>query len=303
MKLYFSFLLSILLMCAKSHAADFTINVQPAASSVSDSQVSSISLSKISDKGSLASKNSVDYNSSDIINKPSLGILSTKSFLLVEDIPDLSSKYALNSDLNGYVLTSSLSAYVQTSVLTSTLLPYAKISSLGSLASQSKVTNANIDPSSLTSDRLSDFTAAVQAAVTAIEPVGTMKMFAGNSAPTGYALCHGQALSRSTYSSLFAIIGILYGPGDGSTTFNLPNTQGIFLRGAGSQNIGGIDYSGTIGSTQNDQLQDHRHSQSIQFNSNPWATGGNAFPGDGNGEPRQSGNSTTISSSSENDIL
>jgi hypothetical protein len=57
-------------------------------------------------------------------------------------------------------------------------------------------------------------------------PVGSMMDFAGATPPTGYLLCDGTAVSRTTYSALFAICGVLYGVGDGSTTFNLPNCKG-----------------------------------------------------------------------------
>lgn len=51
-------------------------------------------------------------------------------------------------------------------------------------------------------------------------------MWAGGSPPTGWQICYGQALSRTTYSELFAVIGTDYGSGDGSTTFNAPNFEG-----------------------------------------------------------------------------
>lgn len=54
-------------------------------------------------------------------------------------------------------------------------------------------------------------------------PVGVIQMFAGTSAPAGYLLCDGAAVSRSTYSALFAVVGTSFGAGNGSTTFNLPN--------------------------------------------------------------------------------
>jgi microcystin-dependent protein len=270
-------LLVVSFISFQTYGADFTISVQPSASSVSDAQVSSITLSKISDKGALASKNSVDYNSSDILNKPVLGSLAARSSLLAADIPDLSTTYALNS---------SLSSYVSSSSLTSSLSLYTKTSLLGSLASKNSVDYSSTDVSnkptlgllsskdnlsasdvpSITSAKVSDFTAAVQA-INAVsgtsEVIGAIKMYAGASAPTGYLFCKGQAVSRSTYSALFAVIGIAYGSGDGSTTFNLPDTQGIFVRGAGSQNIAGIDYSGTLAAKQNDQFQSHIHSPNL----------------------------------------
>lgn len=78
--------------------------------------------------------------------------------------------------------------------------------------------------------------------------------------PSGTLLADGSAISRSTYSALFAQYGTTYGVGDGSTTFNLPDMRGIFIRGAGSQTISSILYSGTLGAKQGDQLQGHQHS-------------------------------------------
>jgi len=71
-----------------------------------------------------------------------------------------------------------------------------------------------------------------------ITPVGGMIDFAGASAPTGWLLCFGQAISRTTYSALFAVIGTTYGVGDGSTTFNLPDLRG--LTSFGVDNMGGV---------------------------------------------------------------
>lgn len=55
---------------------------------------------------------------------------------------------------------------------------------------------------------------------------GTVKNFAGSTAPNGWLLAYGQAVSRTTYAALFAAIGTTYGTGDGSTTFNLPDVRG-----------------------------------------------------------------------------
>lgn len=55
---------------------------------------------------------------------------------------------------------------------------------------------------------------------------GIVYMWLTGSAPNGYLLCDGSAVSRSVYAGLFAVIGVLYGAGDGSTTFNLPNLKG-----------------------------------------------------------------------------
>ena len=57
-------------------------------------------------------------------------------------------------------------------------------------------------------------------------PTGSMLMYAGATAPSGWLLCDGSAVSRTTYSALFAVTGTSYGVGNGSTTFTLPNPDG-----------------------------------------------------------------------------
>jgi len=57
-------------------------------------------------------------------------------------------------------------------------------------------------------------------------PAGAIVLWGTNTAPTGWLVCDGSAVSRSTYSGLFGVLGTTYGSGDGSTTFNLPNLKG-----------------------------------------------------------------------------
>jgi microcystin-dependent protein len=66
-------------------------------------------------------------------------------------------------------------------------------------------------------------------------PSGIIAPFAGSSAPSGWLICNGIAYSRTTYASLFTAIGTLWGVGDGSTTFNIPDLRGQFLRGYDSR--------------------------------------------------------------------
>lgn len=79
--------------------------------------------------------------------------------------------------------------------------------------------------------------------------VGFIKPFAGNTVPDGYLYCDGSAVSRTTYSELFAAIGTIYGAGDGSTTFNVPDLRGYFLRGDGGTN------SAVMGTAQEDAIR------------------------------------------------
>jgi len=105
-------------------------------------------------------------------------------------------------------------------------------------------------------------TAAITAAITAeitaaISPLtGTIIAYGGAAAPTGFLMCDGAAVSRSTYSALFAIIGTTFGAGDGATTFNVPNGQAVSLKGAGNQTINTRVKSGpAFGAVQEDQFQ------------------------------------------------
>lgn len=63
-------------------------------------------------------------------------------------------------------------------------------------------------------------------------PVGIVQAFAGSTIPTGWLLCDGSAVSRTTYAKLFSVIGTTYGSGNGSTTFNLPNLVDKFVEGS-----------------------------------------------------------------------
>lgn len=75
-------------------------------------------------------------------------------------------------------------------------------------------------------------------------PTGSLLDFAGSSAPDGYLLCDGTAVSRTTYANLFAVIGIVYGSGDGSTTFNVPDSRSRVLAGKAASGT-----FGTLGAT------------------------------------------------------
>lgn len=90
------------------------------------------------------------------------------------------------------------------------------------------------------------------AQLNALIPPGSVITTAATSAPSGWLLCSGAAVSRTTYAALFAVIGTTYGAGDGSTTFNLPDLRGRVA--AGLDNMGGtdagrLDWANTIGTT------------------------------------------------------
>ena len=88
-------------------------------------------------------------------------------------------------------------------------------------------------------------------------PPSTVIYVAQNTAPTGYLKANGAAISRSTYEDLFAAIGTTFGAGDGSTTFNVPDLRGEFIRGWDDGR--GIDSGRSFGSAQADAFQGHWH--------------------------------------------
>jgi len=111
-------------------------------------------------------------------------------------------------------------------------------------------------------------------------PPGVVIPFAGATAPSGWLLCDGSAISRTTYAPLFAAIASAWGYGDNSTTFNLPDLLGRFLRGKTTDvardpgyaarticNTGG-NTAGNVGSVQGDVFQAHSHQVDIRGNSN-----------------------------------
>lgn len=93
----------------------------------------------------------------------------------------------------------------------------------------------------------------------ALIPAGTLLGTARSSAPSGFLLCQGQAVSRTTYAVLFAAIGTTYGAGDGVTTFNLPDFRGraLVAPDAGAGRLGTNNALGNSGG--HSQMQSHTH--------------------------------------------
>jgi phage-related tail fiber protein len=94
---------------------------------------------------------------------------------------------------------------------------------------------------------------------------GTVIHVGAAAAPAGYLKANGAAVSRTTYAALFAVIGTNFGGGDGSTTFNLPDLRGEFVRGWDDGR--GVDTSRVIGSFQNEAFDAHSHPGSLAFTS------------------------------------
>lgn len=78
-------------------------------------------------------------------------------------------------------------------------------------------------------------------------PVGSGMEYWGTTEPSGWLFCYGQAISRTTYADLFAVISTTYGVGDGTTTFNLPDVRGRVV--AGQDDMGGSSANRLTGLT------------------------------------------------------
>jgi len=122
-------------------------------------------------------------------------------------------------------------------------------------------------------------------------PVGSIHTFPHNSVLEGFLECNGAELSRTTYANLYAVIGDTYGAGDGSTTFNIPDLRGEFIRGF--DNGRGIDSGRGIGTAQLDEFKSHTHGDGIvsgnsisSTSSFYWAVGNTAASGGTETRPR-----------------
>ena len=99
----------------------------------------------------------------------------------------------------------------------------------------SDVGSLNDDLGSLNDDLAGtqlSFLALLQALASLVVPAGAVCSFAGTSAPDGWLVCDGAAVSRTTHAALFAQIGTAFGAGDGEATFNLPDLRNEFVRGS-----------------------------------------------------------------------
>jgi microcystin-dependent protein len=134
-------------------------------------------------------------------------------------------------------------------------------------------------------------TSAIQTQIDAIVtmPPGAIINVAMDTAPSGYLKANGAAVSRSTYSALFSAIGSTFGVGDGSTTFNVPDLRGEFVRGWVDD--GSVDSGRAFGSSQAEEIGPHTHP------TKQLSGGFTQAAGDSYYTPRAAGASTTIPAS------
>lgn len=146
-------------------------------------------------------------------------------------------------------------------------------------ANRSVITDSNGLPtaSATTSTEISyssGVTSSIQAQLNALAalgsvPTGAISDFAGTAPPSGWLVCDGSAISRSTYSALFSAIGITWGSGDGSTTFNIPALSRRASVGSGGSGTGVLGNAvGNLGGSEtitlsSAQMPSHTHTATV----------------------------------------
>jgi microcystin-dependent protein len=165
-----------------------------------------------------------------------------------------------------------------------------------------------------------DGTDCVTVSSEAPKPVGIVDDFAGTTAPSGWLMCYGQPISRTTYALLFGAIGTTFGVGDGSTTFNIPDCRGRVIAGqddmggssanrltSPASTIGGID-GDVMGATGGEeahvqteaQLATHTHIQNSHTHSYTTTGSTNQFDSGGNNAIQNSNGATTGATTATN---
>ena len=109
-------------------------------------------------------------------------------------------------------------------------------------------------------------------------PTGSVHLMASTTPPSGYLKCNGALVSRTTYADLFAEIGTAFGAGDGTSTFQLPDMRGEFVRGW-ADNRSDLDAGRGFGTKQGDQTKQHNHGASASSSISP-SSHNHVFPGD-----------------------
>ena len=120
-----------------------------------------------------------------------------------------------------------LEVVVNSAITSLTSATQLKANKNGSSAEQFSVADATENAQAVNLGQMNNL-------IAPLTPVGTVIWYAGSDIPTGYLLCDGSDVSRTTYSDLFVVLGVRYGAGDASTTFTLPDLIGKFIEGGSS---------------------------------------------------------------------
>jgi microcystin-dependent protein len=176
---------------------------------------------------------------------------TSKRTLLDQALP-MTSVFANNGQILAASTTNCSAGY--TPGTTDNRLLRVSVTNGGSTVTISPDLQINAVPNAMVAETLQGYTP-----TNIYTPVGSLVAMATTSCPAGYVVTNGQSLVRSSFPALFTAIGTTYGF-QTSTTFNVPDTRGYFLRGLDT--TGTVDVNGstrTVGSTEQDSMQGHVH--------------------------------------------
>lgn len=200
--------------------------------------------------------------SSTAPTSPALGQLWLDTSQTPDELKVYDGAAFVRVDPLGITDTAAAAKYLQITNAAATYLALAGGTMTGNLTLSGAPTTNNM---AATKKYVDDEISGIPAA-TDLTPAGTVIYSARSTAPTGYLKANGAAVSRTTYSDLFSAIGTTYGSGDGSTTFNVPDLRGEFLRGLDDSR--GVDSGRTLGSAQGSQNLQHNHTASASSSVN-----------------------------------
>lgn len=191
--------------------------------------------------------------SSTAPTSPTLGQLWLDTSQTPDELKVYDGSNFVRVDPLGITQTAADSRYLQSTTAASTYLALAGGTMTGALTLNGNPSTTN----QAANKGYVDTQIAGIPAASDLTPAGTIIYTARTTAPTGYVKANGAAISRTTFATLFAAIGTTYGSGDGSTTFNVPDLRGEFLRGVDDGR--GVDSGRVLGSAQGSQNLSHSH--------------------------------------------
>ena len=210
-------------------------------------------------------------------SSPSLGQLWQDTSQTPDELKMWDGSNWVRVDPDGIDQTFADARYLQIATAASTYLPLAGGTMTGNLTLVGAPTTNNM---ASTKKYVDDQIAAIS--VPSGMPTGSIIWHTTSTAPTGFLHCNGAAVSRTTYADLWNEIGTIYGSGDGSTTFNLPDLRGEFVRGWDGGR--GVDSGRSFGSDQTGMVGPHNHTvndpgHSHSLNYTPIKDGGGILAG------------------------